>query len=385
MNLQSKKLAGYSSMAAVYLLMQKADGQIYYTDIDPDTMLQFSGDIYDLDIDGNGFTNFHFFKSSTYSSSSWWAGEVASMQRITVWGIGGNNSLAGSYMLTGFCESCSSSFINPYAFNPGIIINSFYDFYAGSIMAEVFESYFVGGDAGNWHPVKVDKYLGVRFEDDDGENHYGWIRCDVLSDYRLVIKDFAYDGFPDAPIITGDMGGCWTPVPLGTGSITSSSAKPKWDAVPSADYYQLQFRPEGVLSWTNKMVEYPKTFKKLNALTCSTNYEWRIRAICTDGTTTPYSSIQTFTTSVCKLENENAINEENISIWSNANQIHIGIDEDISEPVHLILFDETGRNVFSNQLSEPENTFELNLPNGIYIAAIYSGERMFSKKIVMQN
>lgn len=68
---------------------------------------------------------------------------------------------------------------------------------------------YIGGTfvnyGGYWYPEFLDHYLGVRFKDSDENTHYGWIRCDVKDEGRiLVIKDYAYETTPDYPIVAGD-------------------------------------------------------------------------------------------------------------------------------------------------------------------------------------
>jgi hypothetical protein len=78
------------------------------------------------------------------------------------------------------------------------------------------KTYFIetGGfiDGGNWFPEVLDHYLGVRFIDTAGLNHYGWIRCDVKDEGRtLIIKDYAYELQPDSSIVAGQYDSIYTP------------------------------------------------------------------------------------------------------------------------------------------------------------------------------
>ena len=381
------KLAGYSALTATAILNHEVDAQIIYTDVDPDLILfNYLDDSYNLDFNGDGNNDMDI------SVNGWWDIYCgSSTYGPDCYGYSEGSVLAHA---NGFLNNA----FEPYLYgvdtlnfgDPISMDGNFNPGFARLFQADQFwyDDPYLYSYNGNWFDI-YNKYAGIRFQI-DGVIHYGWVELSVIPTYYLtnqnvIIHGYAYEATPGMPIHAGDIGGCYPPEPAGTILITSTSGRAKWETVGSAEQYKLQYRAAGALAWTAKIIDAPKTFRKITGLTCNTNYEWQVKALCADGSETDYSPIQTFTTAVCKLENENTIDEENISIWAYANQIHILIDEDILEPAQFILFDELGRNVFSNQITESENVFELNLPNGIYIATIYYGDKMYSKKIVMQN
>ncbi len=204
MNNQSRnKLISYSALAVNFLGFQEISGQVYYNDIDPDTVLEFNGDEFLLDMDNDGAPDFWFTKASFFTTSSWWMSETAFSNNIEVQGIGINDKIAASTFWTGLCSSCSTTFTAPYALNVNVMINeSDFNFYYQGEIAFIVSNYFGGGGAGNWFPDTEDKFLGLRFWDGEGLLHYGWIRCSVVDDYKLIIKDFAFDATPVTPIET---------------------------------------------------------------------------------------------------------------------------------------------------------------------------------------
>lgn len=104
------KLTGYSAMAGAFIFLnENADAQIIYHDIDPDTIIQLSGEIYDLDMDMNGEYNFRFWKGTWYDSFTYYEG-TSSAVSIGVAGYASSNNIAGDQIWTGFCDSCSSTF-----------------------------------------------------------------------------------------------------------------------------------------------------------------------------------------------------------------------------------------------------------------------------------
>ncbi|HNF70553.1 MAG TPA: hypothetical protein PLL28_14320, partial [Chitinophagales bacterium] len=64
-------LKQYSGFAGVLLLMQNnTHAQAIYTDIDPDVVLQFNGDVEYIDMDNDGTNDFFIFKKSSYFTNS---------------------------------------------------------------------------------------------------------------------------------------------------------------------------------------------------------------------------------------------------------------------------------------------------------------------------
>ncbi|HNI55898.1 MAG TPA: hypothetical protein PK511_15330, partial [Chitinophagales bacterium] len=60
-----KRLTDYAAFAAaVLVLINRADAEVVYTDIDPDVSLDTDGNYYAIDIDGNGTADFQFLKAT---------------------------------------------------------------------------------------------------------------------------------------------------------------------------------------------------------------------------------------------------------------------------------------------------------------------------------
>ncbi|WP_211323966.1 GEVED domain-containing protein [Sediminitomix flava] len=110
-----------------------------------------------------------------------------------------------------------------------------------------------------------------------------------------------------------------TPTSLSIGQVTDKSAFASWSSVGGASY-DLRYRPTGG-AWTS--VSVSGTSYTLTALAANTSYEVQVRSKCTDGTTSSYTSIETFTTSDTIIEycasNGNSVSDEyigNVSIGS---------------------------------------------------------------------
>lgn len=103
--------------------------------------------------------------------------------------------------------------------------------------------------------------------------------------------------------ITGAGGGCTAPANPGVTSIAPNSVTLGWDAVPGAIGYQAQGRKAGVGSYRPK-----NTFT--NSLTVNvkpaTSYEWQVRVMCSDGSVSPFTAVQDFTTPSIKTSTPSA-------------------------------------------------------------------------------
>jgi len=211
----NKHLSAYAASASCFLLIQqKVDAQVVYMDIDPDSILDEKYDFAELDMDNNGSGDFQFLNNSgTFYTLSF--GTYRLVEEILVGPAIAENYIAGIsfYFNTGYDYFI---FHYPYAFTSGELISNALQWQNNNIQFLALRTYCEdgglcgGGFYAYWdnpdlpESSVLDHYLGVRFIDDAGQNHYGWIRCDVKDEGRtLVIKDYAYELQPDHPIVAG--------------------------------------------------------------------------------------------------------------------------------------------------------------------------------------
>ncbi|HET8963659.1 MAG TPA: T9SS type A sorting domain-containing protein [Chitinophagales bacterium] len=208
----NKHLSAYAASAACFLLIkQEADAQVVYVDIDPDSILDEKYDFAELDLDNNGTADFFFLNSSfTFYTLTFYTYRLR--QDIAVGPAISENAMAGisNYFNVGY-----TAYTNyyPYALPSGSVINDGLQWQNHFVQIMALRTFNEAGDLidianyGWFNPdvsEVLDHYLGVRFIDDAGQNHYGWIRCDVKDEGRtLVIKDYAYELQPDHPIVAG--------------------------------------------------------------------------------------------------------------------------------------------------------------------------------------
>lgn len=105
-----------------------------------------------------------------------------------------------------------------------------------------------------------------------------------------------------------------TPANVSVSGVGSTSAIVSYDAVTGATY-ELRYRETGTSSWTVQSAS--ATSATLTGLTSETSYEVQVRSVCNDGSTSNYSSTETFTTSEIQLNycgsQGNNVNDEYIS------------------------------------------------------------------------
>lgn len=200
------RLRDYSKFSAVFVLLKSGiDAQVIYTDEEPDIILSESPQGIWLDIDENG-SNDIGLQNYSFTVYSFSLQETYTFQFLLAFRYDPMNAIAGSINSD---ETCF-----PYALTEGEVINAELNWQTDLTQFLAFKGFHSGilidsGYSENWYnsiiSETIDHYLGIRFIDESGNNHYGWIRCDVLDKGRtLIIKDYAYETEPDHPIVAGD-------------------------------------------------------------------------------------------------------------------------------------------------------------------------------------
>lgn len=103
---------------------------------------------------------------------------------------------------------------------------------------------------------------------------------------------------PYSTIVSFNTVSCTTPANLSS-TPDATSATVFWDEVASAIQYQIKYRVSGTVTYNNEVsVNAPANSAQLTNLSPNTQYDWIIRARCSNDNTinSPYSAVQTFTT-----------------------------------------------------------------------------------------
>jgi len=211
MKQQKFNIKEYSLFAGSILLLHPTlDAEVIYTDIDPDLVLQYDGEVAGIDMDSDGSIDFTFIKNIDtwiYISSLSLYSATFILDQIWVGPYYYQNEVACAFQTWS-----GSTILWPYHLTEGELISDGMSFqnYGYQLMAaklwvisgSLSELYSEGG---GWWPIKENEYIGVHFTDEDDNFHYGWIRCSVLDSAEvLVIKDYAYETEPDHSIRAGD-------------------------------------------------------------------------------------------------------------------------------------------------------------------------------------
>ncbi len=210
----NQRLKAYSALSSGVLIASVAGAQIVYTDVNPDVTINSTNSYYDVDMNNNSTLDFRLLHQpiSSVVNTTYMGVPITVNVNGDAIAIGaGTNALIGA---TSTINSNTVYVPSALALNTPINASASWKTspatYGTQTLAVKVDvtipafGYSGTETGGNWLG-ETDKYLGVKFT--VGTNtHYGWIRLDVASDASsAVIKDFAYDATPDAPILAGDM------------------------------------------------------------------------------------------------------------------------------------------------------------------------------------
>lgn len=178
----------------------------------------------------------------------------------------------------------------------------------------------------------------------------------------------------DGSIISG-----WTPIqtfttlgtctaPTGIGATPSStSAFVSWTAGTGVYKYRLRYREQGSSTWTSLVINGAQLTKNITGLTANTTYEYQMRSQCNVQATdfSPYTPVQTFTTTLRLGENENSA----IVLYPNPNNgsFTLSFSSFENETVKVTVSDLLGRTI-STQTIEAHNGINT-LPMNLELAA----------------
>lgn len=212
MTSRKNTLLHYASMAACVLSAKTLAAQAVYTDLDPDVVVEMDPEILNIDMNSDGVLDFAFM-NEIYTIFTFDSEPQSYRERIWAGPKNPDNAVAGSLNQFTLSYGGLSTYYYPFALAYNSPINESLEFQNAGYQRIASRTYFWSifletwdqREGGNWYPEITDHYLGVRFLDTAGCNHYGWIRCDVSEEGRvLVVKDYAYETKCDTPILAGD-------------------------------------------------------------------------------------------------------------------------------------------------------------------------------------
>ena len=172
--------------------------------------------------------------------------------------------------------------------------------------------------------------------------------------------------------------------------ITANSARIKWSAATNATRYSVQYRPQGSSTWTTKGTE--NLAKKINNLTPSTVYEYRVKSKCDNIATqsSGFTAIKTFTTAPLRAILNEEMEAPVVSVFPNpaSESVQVQFMNGKDEEAVITIYDLTGKIVFqTNPLQEREGSYQLDissLPSGIYMIGVKTASGGGIEKLVKQ-
>lgn len=181
----TKRLAQYGALSVAVMGVADAAGQIVYTDLDPDQVLNV-GDEFEIDYTGDAITNVNPSNPDGLA--------------------GGNAAIVFPSSGGAFVGMAAGGFQYPALMEEGDVIDSASGYTDTGARGDL-NYYGCAYSNSTWCNDVTDGYLGVSFQF-DGNTHYGWVRMDtdVDGDNIITIKDYAFESSPDTAIGAGDSG-----------------------------------------------------------------------------------------------------------------------------------------------------------------------------------
>ena len=231
--------------------------------------------------------------------------------------------------------------------------------------------------------IKIDSDGNIIWENSIGGDGYDYVlEMPIAADGGVLLGGFSYSGisgdkteanngiadFADLWIIKNYPEICPIPVGIFANNITPNKATIHWDNILGADNYQIWYRQTGIGPWIKKTTAVNS--KTLKSLMPETDYEYKIRVLCADGSYGDFSEIYSFTTLSLRSEN-NLIS--NYTVAPNPAGEKIIINGLLPAEANMALYDVTGRKINEFNISDKNFTTEVNLnnlPAGIYYITI---------------
>lgn len=109
---------------------------------------------------------------------------------------------------------------------------------------------------------------------------------------------------------------CDNPIDHTVSDIQPTGATMSWNSEPNAIKYKLKIRETGTTAWSFHTIQLPDTFKVRTGLLPSTNYEYKVKTVCSFNTPLSWGVTQYFATAMARLASEGS-EESRISVFPN--------------------------------------------------------------------
>jgi type IX secretion system substrate protein len=368
-----KQIKAYAGLAGVLIAADKANGQVVYVDINPDTLLDTDLNTFIVfDMNQDGQNDFYF---DTWGFNSPTAGSNNGMFHNGSISINGYNN---NQVLKGNTFGCVP-FPNAFPLNQGDSIPSANQLnsFVHSAKFENWQNIFYSPGVPTYQvcynaisPPVQDVYIGVKF-DINGQFHYGWFKVE-LQGHAVLIKEYAYELQPNVPMVVCDS----TNLPLA--SIT----------------------PQGPLSFCSG----GSVLLSANA-GAGQSYQWKRNGIAISGATAQNylataagryrvvvtncgaskTSAPVIVTVPCLPVKDPVektgmeISDRQFSFSQQNNSFHISFFEDLNA-LSISIYDLIGKEIFKKTFLGNEASFTIE-KKGIYFVEVNSDKGVFRRKI----
>jgi hypothetical protein len=210
------KLKKYAALAGtVTAAVGSVSAQVNYTDLNPDVLVTGNLDSYLLDLNGDLTPDFSFVTLDTaFGGTNTSYFPIPVTYNVNYAGAQMNNfpgnQWAGENVITGTGTSASSSFglaniPQGSSIGPGNSWDSSSTLVGLNINVSIpLLGYSTNIQSGPM--IGTTGFIGLKFSV-GGNTHYGWARVEVTPNGEILsIKDYAYDGTPNTPIVAGETG-----------------------------------------------------------------------------------------------------------------------------------------------------------------------------------
>ncbi len=117
-----------------------------------------------------------------------------------------------------------------------------------------------------------------------GSYYVGLHGYSATNQFRILVDDFVIEAAPSCPV----------PIGLGASNVTATTANLSWTAMPGALSYGLEYRAGTTGPWTEVLTA--NSSQLLTDLSPLTNYQTRVRSVCSEGEESDASAIFVFST-----------------------------------------------------------------------------------------
>jgi len=174
---------------------------------------------------------------------------------------------------------------------------------------------------------------------------------------------------------------CPIPTDVYTDNITTTKASIFWNPIPDADLYQIWYRPAAGGTWLKK--SSTTNMKTIKSLLPETEYMYKVRTKCTDGSFGAFTSTAYFTT--LPLREHNAPVSHTVQFFPNpaTTTIHITLAETDTHVAYRIM-NMHGQTVLSGSIHNDQQQVDVSdLSAGMYFIDLIIGTERSLQKLTI--